>query len=1226
MATRKPATRARRDEPRTSPAAGIIGLSVVAAAALLWLRIPAVPAVWLGLLVAAWMEPPAHLTGKDKLGNPKARDPQEAAQHLAFQFHAKMRLALILPSRAWLPGWPVQATFLLAGATAAIAWAQPVADWVPWWGPATSAGMGYVCVASLGHTRRTVSRGFDCPGTNTGALRLCAESGVVWWINVVAALLAAAAAVWALLEYARNHVAPGAATWIGCAGVAVATFTVVVLPWWRRQSLAQWRLDCAARREWEPRWVGLKHDPAPYLVSRRHVGAATLDTFEAPAHLGAATFTPLLQKLTPSLGTGTFAAILDTPDHGSDGQPIAGSIHPTRFQVAQWTVEDVPDVSSPATSEDEVRLLAQASMNQVTDTGYAGRLILSSLEVITTDESPRVAWASQWSSPAGLTVGTLRTREENGPLAGAVRADVLIDHRADKLFFGALTDEATVFVDGAEAAEALRRLDVEDHWNRVWSTSSKQYANPPTIHHSTFASGILSGGQEVQRQVFVTRVGVDPAEYRGTEPRLSASMAAAPFVAVTGWPMQEQRPGERHPQAVCVYWSHDPVPDSPQKLAPAQHRSAPANDPAVWVLAGLMNKAFDAAKLARPEVVTARCLTVGDARKHLWQTQLRLHGGVVGEDVRVKQQKLRQALGVEWLRIADAEDGVTIYGGCLPTDAQLRHERRDRDTLTALDWEQAFLDAKLTGAGGDLPRLVSSGTLPDNNDVEDLVFELPSGLDIHRVRGALDKVKTTTGNTFVEARPAPEGPAFVRLLVCPVNPLPQMCRVDFDAVDASLAAGAGTPFATGVEGQAVSYNFVDDPHALLAGLTGSGKSSQAALFLYGAAVSGHRVVVVDPMKGGADFKFLEPYWWAFADDPHSAAAVMKAVYDEVVRRKNLNAKHGVGSYRDLPQDVRPPHITVFVDEFTSLMGKDPLPPKSDDPEAERERESVEALNAAKIATGVYSGKFGREARSAGVTLLLGTQKLTARLLDTVPGGQDLKTNLARGLLGNSTLGDRQSALRDWQSAPKIEAPAVGRGYWESNSGHPLQVQTWYAGQDEYTAALAQRLEPIDPSQRLDFEKYMPAPDEDDDGFGPPPGMLTGPGGDDGDEVPEVVELGEITLTDLDLDGADDPTTLDEQPGPTPEEGHGLRAGHAGGDLTDTDLDALFTHVPEALPHVPDSRPGDVVGWGDELDWTPTPAPEPGTDPDDDRDGDSEEFPDPQRTPKDLLLTDADPFS
>ena len=97
---------------------------------------------------------------------------------------------------------------------------------------------------------------------------------------------------------------------------------------------------------------------------------------------------------------------------------------------------------------------------------------------------------------------------------------------------------------------------------------------------------------------------------------------------------------------------------------------------------------------------------------------------------------------------------------------------------------------------------------------------------------------------------------------------------------------------------------------------------------------------------------------------------------------------------------------------------------------------------------MFAGKIAREARSAGVTLALGTQKLSAKMLDTIPGAGDLKVNLSRVLLGKTSWGDRcpHSATR---RRPDLDGIVPrGRGLWETTA-HPAQViQCWYATQSE----------------------------------------------------------------------------------------------------------------------------------------------------------------------------------
>ena len=219
--------------------------------------------------------------------------------------------------------------------------------------------------------------------------------------------------------------------------------------------------------------------------------------------------------------------------------------------------------------------------------------------------------------------------------------------------------------------------------------------------------------------------------------------------------------------------------------------------------------------------------------------------------------------------------------------------------------------------------------------------------------------------------------------------------------------------------------------------------------------------------------------------------MLRAVYAEITRRKQLNAAHGVGSTRELPDP--PPHLLVLIDEFTSLVGRDPVPPRTDDPELDAERDLIEAANHARIEIGVFAGKIAREARSAGVTLALGTQKLSAKMLDTIPGAGDLKVNLSRVLLGKTSWGDRASALRAPDDAPDLDGDIPrGRGLWETTA-HPAQViQCWYASQAEFRAELEARVPAVPEAERLSL---------------PPPPAASWPRS--AEQVPDLVELGDF---------------------------------------------------------------------------------------------------------------------
>jgi hypothetical protein len=788
------------------------------------------------------------------------------------------------------------------------------------------------------------------------------------------------------------------------------------------------------------------------------------------------------------------------------------------------------------------------------------------------------AWLLQFSQADGPAFKYFRDNGYQGALGGNLNSECLVDHKAGAVYLGDLTGGGTNW-SNPRLGKEMRDLLTTDEWATRWSDILVMGAVQPKPEHAVYQKAKVDG-VELHRQPFVVQQGLDPMDFMNYEPKIATTLSAAPFVSVSGYLDRRPEGYARHPQAFTVTWSHKPVPAKPDTLTPE-----PGEGPK-WVLAGHINRAFKLARLPRPEVVAVKALTDKSSQGHIWRIVLQLFGAATISEIRGAQKKIQGELGSEWLRIEELENGgVAIIAGVNPNRARrltlARPQEKNRDYLTSLDWEQAFSDAGVRGVGGTLPRLTKADVLPTNEQVQVLDFKLPSGLDRATVKAAVSKLQTGTANAFVEVRASQEGADYVRLLVSREHPLPTSAGVNWDAID-----GSDGPlyFATGVEGEPVGFNPKAEPHVLVAGASGGGKSVSLQVLLYPAAVAGAEIYVIDPTKGGADFQFVEPYSRAFAATVEEAAAVMRAVYDEVKRRKDLNSRHGVGSYRDLPDDVRPRHIYLVMDEFTSLMQPDPVSKSpSDDPEVEREREAGIAANSRKAYIGTMTGKIAREARSAGVTLVLATQKLSAKMLDTIPGAGDLKTNLARMLMGNATFGEKQSALKNASEAPELgDIVPKGRGLWESTEANARMIQVWFEPKQEtFAAKLRERRAPLTDAEKLDLEPFMDKPAADDQ---PPavkknpfPGISSPAAGDEGQ--PEVIELDEIefSLDDLDLSDMELEEVNGSDAEPTPP---------------DPELPA------ELLPNADTADPGDDLDWDAVTEYTDAvvrPAPEAGHD-------------------------------
>ncbi|QNE48710.1 hypothetical protein F1C58_16765 (plasmid) [Glaciihabitans sp. INWT7] len=889
--------------------------------------------------------------------------------------------------------------------------------------------------------------------------------------------------------------------------------------------LSEWRDLVAARAEWKPRWVSseMKLDQAPRMLSHQKFGDdVVVDTFEASASAGAAaTLLKLAPLIAIQLGSGRRVAMLNVPDVDASGQPIPGTAHPLRIRIVIWNTGELPSLATNETDPDLFDLAVESTMAWVCEEGKLGRPIFIQKKDIARaavaeieedepwdddddeseildepepEETEKVpvpipgAWATQWSfpdTPGGI--GGIRAAARH--LSGELGVEVIVDAENRIIYYGALTEDAPEFTDPS-VGRRFRDMAVDAKWAERWKDVLKQAARQPFPQHPVYVEARLPiGGGTGARyatlccQPFVVPQGVSIMEFIQPavriEPALATTLKAAPFVSVTGLAgHQGVKPGGRHQQAIAIYWSADELPSTPDTIQPSDNNKA-----AGWLLAGLLNRAFDVSKLARPEVISSIPLTERTSRGHMWKMQVKLYGGVTIAEVRTQAQKIRQALNSQWLRVADGGDGVVvIVAGADPATpgfvfARTRMRLSNQDYVTSLDWEQAFLVTKVLGDGGALPKLLKTELLSTNENVQVIDFELPAPLTRGRVKEAVEALKTATKNAFVDVRAGVDGASSVRLLVSKVHPLPDSASVDWTFVD---SVDGIMPFATGVEGNPISYDPKVDAHVLIAGASGGGKSVSLQVVLYPAAVQGCEIYVVDPTKGGADFGFVRPYARAFASTVSEADAVMKHVYKEVQRRKSLNAAHGVGGYRDLPEEIRPKHIYLVMDEFTSLMQPDAVSKTaSEDPEVEDERQQQIRDNEAKARIGTLTGKIAREARSAGVTLVLATQKLSAKMLDTIPGAADLKVNLSRMLMGNGTQGDRQSALKNWVEAPSLgDHVPRGRGLWETSAGLAEIIQVWFEpSQETFARKLAERRDPIPESEKVDLSALMVKPAE-----------------------------------------------------------------------------------------------------------------------------------------------------
>ncbi|MFC4225415.1 FtsK/SpoIIIE domain-containing protein [Lysinibacter cavernae] len=873
---------------------------------------------------------------------------------------------------------------------------------------------------------------------------------------------------------------------VTAAGAGVMTFATFLHSLSAPETHKRWRDTVEARSLWSVRWeVGAKLKDKPILLSHTRLGEfeeCRVDLFEAPVSSGGAE--KLIAKrneIAAAMGSNITYAFKAVPTVGSDGQPILGTHDPLRFKVIQWDDEHTPDITDPSLSIDIVSawLDTQAANISAEQGHYVPDLVGEPTPIfkIPSDDADAVytaAYATEWTSPSydptSLVASIARF------MGDRIGAEAIAQEGTPVLYVGAVSAMSTPLLDEG-FREQLEDWGEIGAWAKRWENALPMGVQAPFIQYQVRKEDSLANGTVVHSMPFMVPQGISPEHYfeKVSTGKLATTLNSAPFITMTGYAGKGARAGDRHPGAFTVLWADSPVSSNPASLRP---RTGPrANQAATWVLTEAINRGFKDGRLPRPEVVSTRPLTKPQgSRQHIWDIALRLYDGVTLAKVKKVQEEIRQAFGCEWIRITEYDDGCRIVAGADPNNGDVVFERKRDETLCVrLDWEQAFTEAKVMNERGQTPTLIKDETLPKNPDVRKLTFALPSMVTKERANEERKRLSGKTGNGFIQVH-AGSTPAEMIVLASIDDPMPFPAPFPW----ADIEPNQGIWLGTGVDGEPVIYDHKIDPHIIVYGGTGTGKSGVLQVLATGAVIQGADLYIIDPIKGAADFKYLAPWVKAIATTDLSASAMMDEIYKEVERRRDLNALHGVADYTKLPLDLRPPHINVIIDEFTSLISLEarPKPQPTDTEDRLLEVQEMTLRWEARRNIGGQTGKMFREARSAGITFFLGAQELKSEVIKTIPGGGSLKGNSSTIMLGRPGSGDMLSALKKPTEAPDVgERSFHGRGIFETGSGRPVLVQAFYDA-DSHEKSMAQHIgtfrRPLRDDERVDLDQLVAA--------------------------------------------------------------------------------------------------------------------------------------------------------
>ena len=495
---------------------------------------------------------------------------------------------------------------------------------------------------------------------------------------------------------------------------------------------------------------------------------------------------------------------------------------------------------------------------------------------------------------------------------------------------------------------------------------------------------------------------------------------------------------------------------------------------------------IDALPSTRGTITIDSCTQEG-RNEAIWRIQVTVTDGATVADIRKKSANIQAELGSKYV-IWDWRDASTAvlwtmrerWTG-IEDIKKFRQARRQKELLPLI-LSDAWGVAGITDQSGRAPQVTGLGVFPRNHDLLKVRFRIPAGMSMNRVDANTDKFLTAAGYGYGRILPRGDehGADLWDMALCKHSPVPTMVGADWAYV--KTQDPRTLPMGVDDTGEVISWNLKDTYHVAVMGKSGTGKSSAAQIIVADALLHGWQIIIIDPSKGAIDFtQWAQPLALAYVGNGQmdETEAVIGWVEHEMNQRVKMLSQQGAGNINDLPEQERPPRILIVFDElngYLTKMGKTAPNPNRDITIA-NENARIQSQNNSITRTMSAMSKIALQGRTAGISLLLGGQRLGIKDFERFPGGNQFYRTLGRLLLGNDApegviaASNIREAHRLQESMKSVGGQVPkGRGLWENMDGRLTAIQTWYGGGQE---KLAEAVAGIPAPEPIDITPYMP---------------------------------------------------------------------------------------------------------------------------------------------------------